>query len=128
MRDPLRDVGGAVTVPRYPIDLDFDTATTAETIDQYNWVHTSRADGGNGECEADGACQPPAEPGTGFADRIVPAEAHKVLEHILANDPRPHYVHQPQLTEDRTLYPLLDRVVGDYRAWFAESRPLVTPT
>ena len=37
-------------------------------------------------------------------------------------------MHQPQLTEDRTLYPLLDRVVGDYRAWFAESRPLVVPT
>ena len=28
---------------------------STETIDQYNWAHTSRADGGNGECEADGA-------------------------------------------------------------------------
>ena len=91
-------------------------------------MHTSRADGGNGECEADGACQPPAAPGTGFADHIVPAEAGKVLDHMLGNDPRPHYVHQPQLTEDRTLYPLLDRVVGDYRAWFADNRPLVVPT
>jgi hypothetical protein len=123
-----RPVGGAVTVPRHPIDLDFDTATVAETIDQYNWVHTSRADGGNGECEADGACQRPAAPGTGFADHIVPVEAGKVLDHVLANDPRPHYVHQPQLTEDRTLYPLLDRVVGDYRAWFTDSRPLQVPT
>jgi hypothetical protein len=124
----LREVGGAVAVPRHPIDLDFDTATVTETIDQYNWVHTSRADGGNGECEADGACQEPAAPGTGFADHIVPVEAGKVLDHVLTNDPRPHYVHQPQLTEDRTLYPLLDRVVGDYRAWFAENRPLVVPT
>jgi hypothetical protein len=125
--DP-RTVGGAVTIPRHPIDLDFDTATIDETIDQYNWVHTSRADGGNGECEADGACQPPAAPRTGFADQIVPVEADKVLDHMLGNDPRPHYVHQPQLTEDRTLYPLLDRAVGDYRAWFADSRPLVLPT
>ena len=121
-------VGDAVTVPRSPIDLDFDTATTAETIDQYNWVHTSRADGGNGECESDGGCLPPAKPGTGFADSIVPTEARKVLDHVLANDPRPHYVHQPQLTEDRTLYPVLDRVIGDYRGWFADNRPLVTPT
>ena len=105
-----------MTVPRHPIDLDFDTATVTETIDQYNWVHTSRADGGNGECEADGGCQKPAAPGTGFADHIVPVEADKVLDHMLTNDPRPHYVHQPQLTEDRTLYPLLDRVVGDYRS------------
>ena len=114
-----RLVGAAVTVPRHPIDLDFDTATVTETIDQYNWVHTSRADGGDGECEADGGCQKPAAPGTGFADHIVPVEAHKVLGHVLTNDPRPHYVHQPQLSEDRTLYPLLDRVIGDYRSWFA---------
>jgi hypothetical protein len=123
-----RTVGAATTVPRHPIDLDFDTATVAETIDQYNWVHTSRADGGDGECEADGGCLPPAKAGTGFTDSIVPIEAGKVLDHVLANDPRPHYVHQPQLAEDRTLYPVLDRVIGDYRAWFGDSRPLVTPT
>ena len=68
VEDGVGFVGDAVTVPRYPIDLDFDTATTAETIDQYNWVHTSRADGGDGECESDGGCLPPAKPGTGFAD------------------------------------------------------------
>jgi hypothetical protein len=124
----LRPVGDALAVPRHPIDLDFDTATVTETIDQYNWVHTSRADGGNGECEADGGCQKPAAPGTGYTDHIVPVEAHKVLDHMLTNDPRPHYVHQPQLTEDRTLYPLLDRVIGDYRSWFTDARPLITPT
>jgi hypothetical protein len=128
LEEELRAVGGAVTVPRHPIDLDFNTATVAETIDQYNWVHTSRADGGNGECEADAACQKPAAPGTGYAEQIVPFEADKVLDHVLSNDPRPHYVHQPQLTEDRTLYPLLDRVVGNYRSWFADSRPLQMPT
>ena len=124
----LRPVGDALAVPRHPIDLDFDTATVTETIDQYNWVHTSRADGGNGECEADGGCQKPAAPATGYTDHIVPVEAHKVLDHMLTNDPRPHYVHQPQLTEDRTLYPLLDRVIGDYRSWFTDARPLITPT
>jgi hypothetical protein len=124
----LRPVGDAVAVPRHPIDLDFDTATVTETIDQYNWVHTSRADGGNGECEADGGCQKPAAPGSGYTDHIVPVEAEKVLDHMLTNDPRPHYVHQPQLTEDRTIYPLLDRAIGDYRSWFGDIRPLITPT
>jgi hypothetical protein len=47
---------------------------------------------------------------------------------VLTNDPRPHYVHQPQLSEDRTLYPVLDRVIGDYRSWFGDLRPLITPT
>ena len=62
------------------------------------------------------AARSPQHPGTGFTDHIVPVEADKVLDHMLTNDPRPHYVHQPQLTEDRTLYPLLDRVIGDYRS------------
>jgi len=128
--DP-RPIGGATTVPRHPIDLDYDTATVAETVDQYNWSHTSRADGGDGTCEVDGGCLPPvpaADPGAGFRERIVPTEAAKALGHVLGNDPRPHYVHQPQLTEDRTLYPVLDRVLGDYRALYTDARPLLVPT
>jgi hypothetical protein len=123
-----RMVGGANTVPRHPINLDFNTATEAETVDQYNFISTSRADGGDGTCEADGSCIPPADPVTGFRDVVVPAEADLALRHVLANDPRPHYVHQPQLTEDRTLYPILERVLGDYRALFTEDRPLLVPT
>ncbi|WP_133826827.1 hypothetical protein [Actinomycetospora succinea] len=126
-----RPIGGARTVPRHPIDLDFDTATFAETVDQYNWSHTSRADGGDGTCEADGGCVPPVpagDPRAGFLGRIVPMEVTKALGHALANDPRPHYVHQPQLTEDRTLYPVLDQVLGSYRALYTEARPLLVPT
>ena len=124
-------IGGARTVPRHPIDLDFDTATFAETVDQYDWTHTSRADGGDGTCESDGGCVPPVpagDPRTGFLQHIVPEEATKALEHVLANDPRPHYVHQPQLTEDRTLYPVLDQVLDSYRALYTEARPLLVPT
>lgn len=126
-----RPIGKATTVPRHPIDLDYDTATVAETVDQYNWSHTSRADGGDGSCEGDHGCLSPvpaADPAAGFGQHIVPTEAAKVLGHVLTNDPRPHYVHQPQLTEDRTLYPLLDRVLSDYRGLYTEARPLVVPT
>lgn len=124
-----RLVGDATTVPRHPINLDFNTATVAETVDQYNWVQTSRADGGSGECEADNSCVPPADPLTGFETTVVPVEGERALGHALSNDPRPHYVHQPQMTEDRTLYPLLEFVLGDYRDLIDESsRPLIVPT
>lgn len=126
-----RPVGGARTVPRHPIDLDFDTATVAETVDQYNWTHTSTADGGDGACEGDGSCLAPvdaADPAAGFADGIVPIEAAKILAHVLGNDPRPHYVHQPQLTEDRTIYPVLERVLDGYRALYTDDRPVLVPT
>uniref|UniRef100_UPI001C68752D hypothetical protein n=1 Tax=Pseudonocardia pini TaxID=2758030 RepID=UPI001C68752D len=126
-----RAIGDALTVPRHPIDLDYDTATNAETVDQYAWSHTSRADGGDGTCEADAGCVPAidaTDPAAAFARVIVPAEAAKALGHVLGNDPRPHYVHQPQLTEDRTLYPLLERVLVDYGALYTGARPLLVPT
>jgi hypothetical protein len=131
-REPAqRAIGGALTVPRHPIDLDYNTATHAETVDQYAWSHTSRADGGDGTCEADDGCLPPidaTDPAAAFAQVIVPAEAAKVLGHLLGNDPRPHYVHQPQLTEDRTLYPLLEKALTGYRALYTDARPLLVPT
>lgn len=126
-----RLLGGARTVPRHPIDLDFNTATYAETVDQYNWTHTSAAVGGDGECDADASCLAPVDatdPVAGFHGGIVPVEAAKILDHVLGNDPRPHYVHQPQLTEDRTLYPVLEQVLDTYRAVYTEARPLRIPT
>ncbi|GAA4676755.1 hypothetical protein GCM10023215_06440 [Pseudonocardia yuanmonensis] len=126
-----RRIGAALTVPRHPIDLDYDTATFAETVDQYAWSHTSRADGGDGTCEADGGCVPALErsdPAAAFAQVIVLAEAAKALGHVLGNDPRPHYVHQPQLTEDRTLYPVLEKVLDGHGALYTEARPVLVPT
>jgi hypothetical protein len=126
-----RPIGRARTVPRHPIDLDYDTATFAETVDQYNWVHTSTADGGDGTCEADDACIAPADahdPRNGFLQQVAPIEADKAFDHVLANDPRPHYVHQTQLAEDRTLYPLLERVLDRYRSLYTDARPLLVPT
>jgi hypothetical protein len=130
--DPAqRPLGTVRTVPRHPIDLDFNTATYVETVDQYNWTHTSAAVGGDGECDADASCLDPVDvtdPVAGFHHGIVPVEAAKVLDHVLGNDPRPHYVHQPQLAEDRTLYPVLERVLDTYRATYTEARPLLVPT
>ncbi|GAA1848649.1 hypothetical protein GCM10009836_30490 [Pseudonocardia ailaonensis] len=126
-----RGIGDALTVPRHPIDLDYDTATFAETVDQYAWTHTSREDGGDGTCEADRGCLAKFgtdDPVGAFAQVVVPGEGAKVLGHVLGNDPRPHYVHQPQLTEDRTLYPVLEKVLGDYRALYTDARPLLVPT
>ncbi|MGE3289596.1 MAG: hypothetical protein AB7J32_26345 [Pseudonocardia sp.] len=123
-----RNVGSALTVPRHPVDLEFSAATNAEAVDYYNWVNTSQADGGSGACESDGSCVDPADPDTGFVDTVVRYEGDRALPHLFANDPRPHYLHQSQMTEDRTLYPLLDRVLGRYRSLVTESRPLLVPT
>ncbi|WP_225822667.1 hypothetical protein [Streptomyces naphthomycinicus] len=129
-REPeQRAVGsGALTVPRFPMNVYYNTGTRAEMADEYNWIYTSEADGGSGVCANNPASTCLAEPldtATGYTDHIVPAEARTDLGHVLGNDPRPHYAHQSNLAEDRILYPVLDRVLADYRALFADSAPIV---
>ncbi len=123
-----RAVGGALTVPRYPMANYFNVGTAAEMVDEYNWIYTSRADGGSGICEDNPAtttCIAPLDPATGYQEHIIPSDARIDMFHILKNDPRPHYVHQSNITEGRILYPLLDKILGDYRATFADNSPLV---
>ncbi|MFF8829102.1 hypothetical protein [Streptomyces sp. NPDC015131] len=130
-REPQqRAVGAAKTVPRHPMNVYYNVGTAAEMADEYNWIYTSRADGGSGVCETNPAStclDEPLDTATGFAAYIVPQEARIALGHIVANDPRPHYVHQSNMAEDRLLYPVLDRILADYRALFADNTPLVNP-
>ncbi|MFJ7586019.1 hypothetical protein ACIQZO_01205 [Streptomyces sp. NPDC097617] len=129
-REPAqRAVGSALTVPRHPMNVYYNTGTNAEMADEYNWIYTSRAHGGSGVCEdnpATSTCLPaPLDVNTGYLNSIVPAEARTALRHVLANDPRPHYVHQSNLAEDRTLYPVLNQVLDTYRTLYAPSAPIV---
>ncbi|MGY1582604.1 hypothetical protein [Streptomyces sp. MN13] len=131
-REPQqRPAGAAVTVPRHPMNVYYNVGTEAEMTDEYNWIYTSRADGGSGACEnnANSTClDEPLDLTTGYDSYIVPQEARIALGHVLAGDPRPHYVHQSNLAEDRILYPVLDRILADYRAMFADNTPLENPS
>ncbi|WP_407839501.1 hypothetical protein ACE1OC_29085 [Streptomyces sp. DSM 116496] len=129
-REPVqRPVGSSLTVPRYPMNVYYNTGTNAEMADEYNWIYTSRAHGGSGICEDNpgtSTCLPaPLDAATGYLDYIVPAEARTAMRHVLNNDPRPHYVHQSNLAEDRTLYPVLNQVLDTYRTLYAPSAPIV---
>jgi len=128
-REPeQRSAGGStLTVPRYPMNVYYNVGTKAEMADEYNWIYTSSADGGSGVCENNptSTClDGPLDTATGYDSYIVPQEAHTALGHALGNDPRPHYAHQSNLSEDRILYPVLDRVLTDYQALFADNTPL----
>ncbi|MFI8294803.1 hypothetical protein [Streptomyces sp. JHA19] len=122
-----RPVGSALTVPRYPMNVYYNTGTAEEMADEYNWIYTSQADGGSGICESNPAStclDEPLDVATGYAEHIVPQEARAALGHAISNDPRPHYVHQSNLAEDRILYPVLDKVLADHGALFADNTPL----
>ncbi|MER6011885.1 hypothetical protein [Streptomyces bluensis] len=124
-----RRIGPATTVPRYPMNIFYNAGRVAEQVDEYNWIYTSRAQGGSGICEDNPAtttCLPaPLDTATGYTDVIVPLEKRIALGHALANDPKPHFIHQSNLAEDRIAYPVLNGVLDGYEALFADTTPLV---
>ncbi|MFC8451911.1 hypothetical protein [Kitasatospora sp. NPDC057223] len=124
-----RAVGtSTLTVPRYPMNVFYNAATAQEETDEYNWIYTSVANGGSGVCEvnANSTClATPLDTTTGYASYIVPLEARIDLGHVLSNDPRPHFIHQSNLSEGRILYPVLETVLSTYRNLYADSAPIV---
>ncbi|QJT05327.1 hypothetical protein G9272_37615 [Streptomyces asoensis] len=129
-RDPgPRQVGSATTVPRYPMNVFYNAGHAAEQVDEYNWIYTSRAQGGSGICEDNPATTTclaaPLDTTTGYADHIVPLETKIALGHVLSNDPKPHFIHQSNLAEDRIAYPVLNGVLDGYDALFAADTPVV---
>ncbi|MCZ4125066.1 hypothetical protein [Streptomyces sp. H39-S7] len=128
-RDPQqRKVGPALTVPRFPMNVFYNAGRANEEVDEYNWIYTSAADGGSGICEgsATSTCLPaPLDTATGYASYIVPLEARTDLAHVLSNNPRPHYVHQSNFAEDRIAYPVMEKILGDYKDLYATSTPIV---
>jgi hypothetical protein len=123
-----RQVGSATTIPRHPTALYYNTATQAQAVDEYNWLYTTRANGGSGYCEdnpATATCIAPLDPSTGFTSYIVPTDAAFALRFILSNDPRPFYAHTSNMTGDRLLYNLLENILGTYRAAYTPATPVV---
>lgn len=131
-REPnQRQVGAALGVPRHPINVFYNVANPNEEVSEYNWIYTSRADGGSGICEdhpATTTCITPLDPVTGYTSYIVPTQVQITLSYVLANDPRPFYVHQSNLAEGQLLYPVLSGLLSIYREAFAANASLVSPT
>ncbi|MFF5335609.1 hypothetical protein [Streptomyces sp. NPDC013181] len=129
-RDPVqRQVGPATTVSRYPMNIFYNTGRASEQVDEYNWLYTSRAQGGSGICEDNPATTTclaaPLDVTTGYTDYIVPLETRIALGHVLSNDPKPHFIHQANLAEDRIAYPVLDGVLNGYDDLFTADTPVV---
>ncbi|WP_084106661.1 fibronectin type III domain-containing protein [Demequina sp. NBRC 110056] len=136
-RDP-RPVGssGAVTVPRYPMNIFYNVATYREEVDEYNWIYTTRANGGSGICEDNpltSTCITPlpnandTEAEASFLNYIVPIEVRNAYRPIVTNDPRPFYSHQGNLAEDGLILTVVEEILEQYRASYDTAKsPLIT--
>jgi hypothetical protein len=113
-RDPVqRTIGPARTVPRHPTNMYFNVCTREAQLDEYH--HLFRARMGH---ESSAATMTRLAPATTWV-RFLDLEARTMLQHILANDPRPHYVHQSNLAGDRMFYDLVDATLDRHRALFS---------
>jgi Putative Ig domain len=126
-REPApRQVGSATTAPRHPTILYYNAATVAQEVDEYNWLYSTRANGGSGYCEDHpdvATCFPPMT-AANWASTIVPNDAAFDLSFILSNDPRPFYAHTSNMGADRLIYPLLESILNTYRSTFNANAPL----
>jgi hypothetical protein len=120
-RDPVqRTIGWARTVPRHPTNMYFNVCTRDAQLDEYHHLFLARI--GRDRTVATATRLAPATTWSRFLD----LEAETMLGHILANDPRPHYVHQSNLAGDRMLYDLVDAALDRHRALFSVA--VVQPT
>ncbi|WP_372405925.1 hypothetical protein [Streptomyces luteireticuli] len=128
-REPQqRKVGPALTVSRFPMNVYYNVGKATEQTDEYNWLYTKKADGGSGICEnskVTTCLKAPLDVRTGFNSYIAPLESRIALSHVLSNDPRPHFMHQSNLAEERIGYSILEKVLADHTALFADNTPLV---
>jgi len=125
-REPaMRPIGTALGLPRHPIDVFYNTATKADETSEYNWIYDSTADGGSGACQSTGQCLAPLSLTTGWSTFILPVQTRTMLGAVLANDPRPFYMHQSNLTGDRLGYALMNSVLSGYRSVYASNTPIV---
>jgi hypothetical protein len=112
-REPVqRAIGPARTVPRHPTNMYFNVCTREAQLHEYHHLFMARMGREQGH-----AARTRLAPATTWG-RFLELEAATMLEHVLANDPRPHYVHQSNLTGDRMLYDLLDEVLHRHRELF----------
>lgn len=103
-------LGSALTVPRYPANVFYNTATQAELLDEYNWIYYE-------------SCVPITGVTTCLSAPLswaqyVDVEATIMLPHLLNNDPRPHYFHQANLAEQGVFYSVVDEVLARYDTYF----------
>jgi hypothetical protein len=85
--------GAARAIPRYPTNIYYNVSTEAQEVDEFNTLYTPVADGGDCVASAVTTCEThPAD----FAEVAADVDTN-MFQHVMGNDPRPHYFHQPNL-------------------------------
>ncbi len=85
--------GTAQAIPRYPTNIYYNASTEAEAVDEFNTVYTPTAQGGKCVASSTNTCETKA---ANFAEIVSDVDTN-MFGHVMGNDPRPHYFHQPNI-------------------------------
>ncbi|MDA0161522.1 hypothetical protein OM076_14695 [Solirubrobacter ginsenosidimutans] len=86
--------GAVQAVPRYPSNVYYNVSKQAQQLDEYNWIYTKPAGGGN--CTDIPLVTTCRDTKATWA-QYVASENSVMFRHVVGNDPRPHYIHQSNL-------------------------------
>ncbi len=134
--------GSAEAIPRYPTNIYYNVSTEAEEVDEFNSLYTPAAQGGKCVPSANTTCE--AKPAT-FAEIVSDVDMN-MFQHVMGNDPRTHYFHQPNImgspppgpptsgtppatsknVGDGLFYSVLNPLLEQYNKYF--SAPIEQPT
>jgi hypothetical protein len=124
---------GATAIPRYPTNIYYNVSTNAQEVDEYQTLYD------------DPTCVPVAgvttcnPAGTAFTiNQIIASADQNMFQHMMGNDPRPHYFHQTNLMSSQTsgvngngnglFYETMNPLLTQYASYFAANAPIVQPT
>jgi hypothetical protein len=126
------DAGGTA-IPRYPTNIYYNVSTDAQEVDEYQMLYdlpTCVPISGVTSCN-------PA--GTKFTiAQIIASVDQPMFQHMMGNDPRPHYFHQTNLMSQKMgsvtgqgsglFYETLNPLLTEYRQYFVGNAPIEQPT
>ena len=123
----FQDAGGTA-IPRYPTNIYYNVATNAQEVDEYQTLYDlPTCVPINGVT----TCNPAGTPFT--IAQIIASVDQGMFQHMMGNDPRPHYFHQTNLMSqpgqgDGLFYETIDPLVSEYNTYFAANAPIEQPT
>ncbi|HEY1671494.1 MAG TPA: putative Ig domain-containing protein [Streptosporangiaceae bacterium] len=141
-RQPTQySLGGAIGSPRYPSNIYYNANNWADEVSEYNTLYVTSGDSVNnpnfpsevGRCSDTSFTTCRATAAT--EDDVLASESRIMLGHLLNNDPRVNYAHQPNLMGDPnnpstgyTLLTLLSNMQNQYNNWINSNAPFTAMT
>jgi hypothetical protein len=104
-------LGSALTVPAWPTNVYYNVSTQEQQLSEYNYLYLPPALGGSCVNTAITTCFSQAADWSTYMKNTVA----QIYGHVLANDPKPHFMHQSNLAGDGLVFTVMDAVFAQYK-------------